>query len=828
MDVEFKAGATRFWRTLAVLFALGSVSQVAIGAGVDDSILWSVHPGRARGLALTELGTDALQNDRTEEGLTLLRQAVVEDPLFAPAWVNMSAACIRTCQVRCARFAALIARLLAPEAPQAVRNLQLAMDLDCPAGEQATDEVASAESRVFERQGDPASWVEAAAARRERGHHLLAVLYEEAAVTRGAELSASGARIVEDLAAVGMWRAAGDWMDAFADQLPEEPWRKRRAASASRLATIRPIAETMGESAARLAGLGGDEEIEGTIRLAEILLARGETAEQAAARLEGLLGVGQPHRFSGAWGEVTADPEWSPVEIPRDPGLPLMALRRFPGDTQIAAYAWPPGVPVSAASDVIVERFAQMGASLAAEWADCGTGRSEHDENAGMAREASACHKTVLEMELGTEGRASIDAYLLGVEAATPTVLLVALAGDAGCGPSCLAEASDALERLLASWMPPVSAPSEAASARSWVLPVPRAWQAQRKHDEHHDPWRTFSLGQGLLIDLPPGIVATAIEPSWRDANASPSTRLWLRGAFEDQRGVKVRVGSERFAGWVDVRTRVPGALGRDEPRSFVPRLDPGAQFRGSTDLGKPLRRVGTAADGVVAHFRGQQFDGAWLISRVVLEDDLVEIGLPVSEGSSSNALLWMALTARREGAAGPPAPVDLSHLYEVSYKRFDTRASRTDPREGILVTSEVEIGVPRGFRVSLNTSSIDGFPITLRAENGGLWQAERWHPAASADLPVRQRQAEASLGGRPPAGWSDPKRIRGGVVSTASYAASGDEQPARCVAVAVPEDAGSRSAFFIVARRGEGVSDSQWKLQCRLARDAIRYRRGR
>ena len=143
---------------------------------------------------------------------------------------------------------------------------------------------------------------------------------------------------------------------------------------------------------------------------------------------------------------------------------------------------------------------------------------------------------------------------------------------------------------------------------------------------------------------------------------------------------------------------------------------------------------------------------------------------------------------------------------------------------EGLLRAADLQVAVPRGYRVSLSASSRDGFPVTFRSEGGGKIVIERLPPARGADLAARKSQTEALLGAPPEPGWATTRMGRRANGASATFPAAGVGQGERHVFVVVPTDAES-PAFRLVMTRATGVDDELWEFEREIVEDSLRLR---
>ncbi len=758
-------------------------------------------------------GIALLRDGKAEEARSSFLAALRRDPNLVPAWVDLAAADIETCRKRHAIFAALVARILDPGEVMAATNLRLAARLECPGEDRLLDPAERAEAEIPSRQEDPAAWARAASLRRRGGARRLAAFLEFRALEAGGDREGILRRAAGDLEAAGLVRAARELLAG----LPGEEDRRRAALLSRRLAGVTGPARDIARETAPRVGLRDPEEIDGLARIAEVLLLRGEDPAAARRELTRLLGAGQHPVVSAPFGRVRLPGGWTAVAPGEGPGRPVLLLRRFPGDTQVAFWPW------RAPED------ADLGAALAARLPDLAAVPAG---SAGACPEAAgrgplACRLVHLEADLGPSGRDVLEARVLAPGPGRGGVAVLVLAGDAGLGKDGLAEARQAVDALLAGieFAPGDRLDSWARSADDgspWRWPHPAAWRPLRQFREAQDPWRTFPAGNRLVVDLPPGVVAGPVSGGMRDERCGPFTRLWFRGNFVDLEGREVSLGGPDWAGHVDVR---PGEGGRlagaaERPADMVPAQDPGARLVGSADLGSALRLARTGMAGRVARFAGDSFPGTWFVAWVRVGDDLVVVEEPVRRGERSLSLLWIPVTVRPPDNPGPRPPVDVAARWRIRFLPAGGREERADPREGILVMGPLEVALPRGFRASMRASSPDGFPVIARGREGATLRIDRLAPSLRAATDTRERLAEVRLGGRPPGGWTTARKRRGSRILAASWPGAD-----RAAWLVLPPDPARDPAFLLVLQGGHPVDRGRFREWARLVGSSIRWR---
>ncbi|MBP7149692.1 MAG: hypothetical protein KBD01_19370 [Acidobacteria bacterium] len=784
---------------LAACAALAAPAQDAAPApDAAPSLLGGTNPQADEANRLAYDGTEAAQAGRLAEALEKLERAVTLDPLLAAAWTNLSAALLESCRPAAALFASHLALVLDPADEAARDNHEIAKSKSCP--DEVLDAVAAAEQAVLARGGAAEAWAGAAQARRGRGDHLVAVLYEEQALRAGAARAATMARVARDFEAARWFRAAAEVYATLDDPAAAEAARKLAEHADAVVPQARRLAREAGWSAAFDADA---EQVRAAAAFAESLLARGDAVAAVEAALRERFATARTGRAETAAGVFRLQPGWREFQPPAGTGAPLALLRRFPGDTQLALWAWPSG----AGDHAVARMLAGQGAVAAGGWSAC------DPAPAGLA-----CRVARLEIDLGPEGRAPLRAFLLGPPGEEPSVALLALAGSGGCGAPCLTQAERSVDQQVAGFEVGARAP---ALPGPWAFPVPLAWLAERPHRESEEPWRSIALDDQLVAELPPGLVSARVGPAFHGEGDGPDTRLWFRGRFVDHDGREVAVGRDGWAGRIELRRGAGPQLegSRQNPALMVPRWDPGATLVGSFDLGEARELAGTGGGALVAHFKGQAFEGSWLVAQLALGTDLVEVSLPAAAGAGSSSLLWIPLTVRREDSPPPPPIVNVEPRHAVRFDALGARASAADPREGTLVAGEISLAVPKGFKVSVSAAA-DGFPVTLRSADGAVIKVERLAPSAM-DVAAREGEAAAALGLAEGIAWSRPRSARGGELVEAE--AAGREGQALWLALLVPRDR-ALPAFRVTLARGRASSDELWAVQRRLLRDSLRY----
>jgi hypothetical protein len=760
------------------------------------------HPGEPAAIRLTLEGMEAFRGGDFERAAERFAEAVRLDPTLAAAWINLSASAAELCHPDSALVGAMMGRLLAPDEPKAAENLRTASGLSCPAGRDPF--VQPAERRAAEAPTDSGEQVAAAAARRQAGHRLVAALYEEQALAAGADPAAVLPRLAEDLAAEGLLESAV----AALGRAGSAAARERAAELRARHEANAAAAERLGRRIAARAGLEGSDQVSLATEIAAVLLARGIEPAQAERRLAEALGVGQPRRLQRPWGSVRLDAEWSPVGAEQQ-GL-LLVARRFPGDTQVVLAGWDdPGAP-EARQRQVSSLLVRTAAAALDGWTPCATDRPD-----------LGCQQAPFEVTLRGGTVTALDVFLLGPADGPPRLLALGLPGAAGCGPACREQARAELRALVETIT--VSGVAPPALEAPFDLPVPPSWTGPGPHGERDAPWRTHPAGGGLVIDVPPGIVAGRVEGTFRDRHCGPRTALWLRGAFVDEEGHEVVIGDADWAGYLDL---LQGPAVPDDAAAVPPpRTDPEASMQRSASLAAALEAAGSSHAGTVGVFAGGEFPGRWLVYRLQLGGGPEAVlALPVREGGASLSLHWMPTTLRAAEAEGPPGPVDLAEARDIVFKRVPANASRVDPREGTLIAGPIRVAVPRGFRVSMNAYSADGYPVVLRGEEGARITLERLPAGRAGSLQERERQTETLLDLEAPLDW---RYERGGQARVAVADVASEERERRLL-LAVPRSHGEQPAFRLTLERGEQLDDEEWEALRQLVTKTFHARYGR
>lgn len=800
-------------RARSCVVAALAIAAAGIPQARPASLLDTPHPGRLRAIRDYGRGAEALRAGDLTTARQALERAIACDPLQLPAWIALAALRIDSCDRPGARAAALVATRLAPDDDLAREAWRRATALDCES-RATTAHSLDAEIALADRAGDYRAWAEAAAARRERGDGLVAALYEEQALDLGGEPAIRWMKLARDLERAGLLRSAlAAWHEQGGADAADEIARLERA-----IADLEPSAAAIAAILANAKSWPDPQARRGLADLALAALAADPESDRDAVleQLEDLLGLPRAAVMRGAWGRMPLQEGWAAGEI-AEPGIdpPAVLLRRFPGDTGIALFdsgmGWIDGAP---GRKRVRERLLEgRAAEAAGAWEECNPA-------------PAAAHCEVQPWRVTDGGDAASPVLLFRLAAVRPDgapgreVWLVGWSGDAGCGSPCREQAQQALNMQVAAVAPstePPPSPAAEAAARPLSWPVPPS-RGDGPASEREEPWRRVALGEGLVVEVPPGVLVARVGPRFRDETAGPDTALWLRGAFQDQDGVAVTIGAPGWAGWVDVR-RAADAAGASPP---PPRTDPGARPVAETDLTPAREAAGLEGVATTARFEGKAFDGTWIVHRVRAGDRLVEIVLPLATGERSLAPLWMAVTARREATEAPPPPFDLSQRYRLRIERMSISRSPADPREGILVSDEVQLFVPKGFRASLNAESPDGFPVTLRDDQGSQITVRRFPPRQGG---VAGRRFLEGRWGAPPQGWKEVRSRRSGTVESASFPGPEPDHPARSAALLVPAHPDQAATFLVEFVPGQDIDAAAWAAASTLVTNSIKPR---
>ncbi len=762
---------------LFVALLVGAMAGRAFAEPRSVSRLETPHLGLTRAPRALEEGFRALDAGDTEAAREAFALARAEDPLLAEAWANLSVAELSRCARREALFAAWMAQHLAPGDAKLARHLQKVHRAQCEETH-VSRPVDALEHALIAHADDATAWAAAARARSEEGEPRLALYYFERA---------------RELAGGGFDAALAD--AALRSGLPE-PGAAMPKAGAELVATLAPKVPYQFASG-----------------VVETLVQSGLMREVAPRELEGELtawldGVRRPW-LSGPWGMLRLEEGWKRSPASADDGASkegeaLLLLDRHPGDTRLALYALEDPGDAAARDAALAGALSERGARRSTPWRPCDGSGVEH-----------ACVTAGYEL-LVEDGRAAeLELVLL------PDASLAALAvfGDAGCGEECRGEGRESALAMLRSLRPAAATPA----STPWRFPWPREWRAAAPAREREEAWRTVPLAEaGLAVDLPPGVqfTRTALWP--RVCGVPSGALLWFRGRFIDREGLAVTVGTAQHPAWLAHRPGATLAEAARSPAALAPAVDPGARLAGAASLTRALHLAGEAGEGLVARFEGERFAGDWFVLRRVVDGDVYDLVLPVAGGRRSLALLWLGIALRGLGEAPPPPPVDLSARFDVRFLRTE---NERDPREGMLFADQLELPVPRPFRVFLDASSSGGFPLTLRARGEGTITVERWS-SQGRELARLRRDALGKSGRVASGPWQVGRESRGGRSERVEF--TGDDAAYGCLVLIVPAEEDDARPVYVVTleTRGEGLEHAD--VACTLLSRARYQRRPR
>lgn len=797
------------WRWWLWVFSLAGVALGADSPG--HSRLDVLHPRRLLGYREAQTATSELDSGQPEAAERRFLLAVQHDPLLAGAWINLAAAEIQNCRREAAHFSATVGFLLTPEDPAAAHNRDLAAKLSCPSPAGAPTEENQAREAAVQHPEDAAVWLRLAQLARARTDRLTAVLFEEWALARGSDRGSGLLRIAQDLEQEGLLRAAR----AAWEELGGERAAQKIAELSSRLARVEPAAR---RCASRLAGpLAGPQQLgrEEWVHLGEWLLVEGRTEEQACVELAGLAGRTLPARVQGEWGSVELEPGWRDMEIPSTSNGVRLLLRRFPFDTQLALFLWDGPGEESLWDSQLKARFKNHTPLALGPIEPC-----------AFEKAPPGCRTAVLNLRLGKNSLVKTQAYWFGPPNGPPRYFVVALGGSGGCGAGCLREAEKAAERQLGRFLWN-GAGGAAAASDAWSIPIPQEWLPVREHRERDEVWRGMLLADGWKVDVPPGVIG--VKPAGGEGLSLPGieTCLLLRGEFEDLDGVAVTIGNDVFWGSL---VRMEGRAGilaeaRRSPGLFVPPEDPEARWETQAELKPALSASQNPGDGLALKFRGKEADAVWLVFLLTKDNDLWQLALPVFRGPASPSLAFLALTLRPAGSDSPPSGAGGAAAEPVRFLKGSLVPGGLDPREGRLLAAELQLAVPKGYRVSTDPRSLDGFPVSLRGEDGTLFQVERLAGEGTFSPEALQAAADEEAGLPRTEPW---KKLSGFAAFKLwegrfkDLSVAGKE---RVFWLLLPEKAGAGAGFRLKATRGEKALQSSWEHCLRLVRESLRYK---
>ena len=806
----------------------------ATAGGFDEHLLMTPHPGRAEAVDWVSQGREAFLEKDALLAERAFEMALDHDPLLAAAWINLCATRVHLGMGHRALFACQMALWLLPNDRDLATNMRLAARLSrkeaVPAPDGDHGKKAGLEYALTRDASNISGWVELADLARAEGRLALALVFEERALESGADRSALVCRVQRDLQNFGLLRRALEILELEQEGGAEiGACRANIASLRERIEALRSASIDLAKTVALEAGLREPEEVDGVVRLAEVVLTRAGGARgggDVAERLREILGVGTQTVESGAWGRLTFPPQWVRLRPEESEEWPLLVMRRFPGDTQILIFSWPSDSTAERESpeETIARLLADRDAVFVEPWAACESARSDR-----------FCLKGIVDLDQGAEGRAKSTWRLMASlsetkkERDTPhfALAVATVIGDSGCGDPCRAMVEAEVEEIFAEakWrMTPPSASAEVL--RAWRWPVPSAWQARREHREDSDPWRTFVTEGGVSIDLPPGVVAALPTTGFGDGHCSADTVLWFRGRWIGRDGEALALGN---ADWAGTMSLLPGGAEQGMSEAGLAQWtmpsDPVARQTHRVDLSAPLETLAGAKRGVVARFGGGEFSGTWLAMRLDLSGDLVEIRLPILENADSSSWLWIPMTVRHTDAPPPPVLVDLSERFAVRFRSNEDRDNPADPREGHLSAGEISLDVPKGFRVSLNPDSRNGFPIRMRDDQGTVLKLERLRRRSQESAEDVKRRVRKTVDLPIDGKWHKSGRGRRGVVWHARFA-SGDGAAVEWLFLLVAEGSDSRPIYTLHLSGGRSADALWMRSMVRVLGGSLRFRR--
>ncbi len=766
------------------------------------SVLDGPFPSRARGLQLAAQGQHLLDERRIPEALATLRRAIREDPVLDAAWSGLASAAIADCRRDEALFAAYQAAYLNPEAKIPIQQLRAAKVLQCPARE-TSDASEKLEAQLAHEIHNPALWRAAAEARSALDERLLSAFYLERALVCGADPATVRPELLDRLEQAGLWRASLRLSETF-------------GAEQDREARLHAMLDSVAPRATRLAlELGPrlnttDDESRARLReCAEVLIANAPESGETAWRDEllALFGKSISARIAFEGGSLELDSSWSrwnsDSELAESAQLGLLVLRRFPGDTQLSLFGVSTWTTEAALGDAIVIALKRYNGRRVAEWTRCPSASQLN------------CRKSVWSISTAA-GDATVDLFAFEQGAGRPVIVALLIAGTGGYDATGRADARAAAATLIATIrVENIDDLRAASDADEWNVPLPQSWRASDRPRESEEPWLSFPLGSGLRLDLPGAVSASRETPSL-DSNSAgpPGATLYWRASFLDREGRLVQVGDKSFWAWA---RPLPSGTSSEWT---APPSDPQATFERTVSLDAAFVAAGSAWRGSVAQFRGKAWRGKWLIARVVNGPETVEIAQPVTEETESLSLLWIPVTVRHDGEAGPPPLIERAGGQAIRIQPFGKARSATDPREGLLSASDFEVALPRGFRVSATPSSSDGLPLTLRHADGSQFVIEHWDDSLPIDTKWRSL-AEGSVGGAITT-WRQWSRGR----AQLALARADTTEPPTALLLARSGEGKTALGLRILFKRGTRANSDAWDSSLQLMSDTLKFTR--
>lgn len=705
-------------RILTTVLALAiGLTPVAVG-GVDDlsplelpraavpSALDGPFPARLRAIAAIRSAQQALAENDLELAHARLREAIVDDPLQPAAWSMLAAVAAAACNRDESLFAAYQASYLAPDEPLPLEQLKEARALQCPEPS-SRDPLETAEARLAHAISDPAAWLGLAHDYGARQQLRLEVYALERGLVAGATRELVRPALGAALSALGMTRRAA-------------PWGAGTAAGTGK-AVDDPLLLMVDELLAQIPASRSilREELQ---ECAELLVHEQPELSLEAARqqLASWLRIELPGRIRWSRGSLEGSAGWSRRDPPSDPARrsPELLLEREPGDTSLLWYALSPPPADESTLDRSLERvFVELAPRRTGPWERC------------HAPAAAECVSAPWGFR-GTWGEAAVTLSALRRGAGDALLVAVATAGAGGCGATCRHAAAVSAKDLVASLQWSTAQPSDASPTAPWWWQPPRGWRSSDRPDERSEPWMSYRFEPSLRVDLPLGsVVRDAPSPVAEGTQRASLGAIWWRASFVDRDGIRVTVGDPTH--WA----RVESLAGAGAAEPSAPDDDAGARRLAVESLDRALSAAGSGWRGSIARFRGDRWPGDWLIVAVQQGGQAVRLQLPVVEGAESLALLWVALTIRRDTDPVPPPAIETPREAAIRLVGADRPRSAADPREGLLVTPHFELAVPRDFRI---TAAGDGLPLVLRHADGSQFTLSALAPLLHDESTLR------------------------------------------------------------------------------------------
>ena len=433
-----------------------------------------------------------------------------------------------------------------------------------------------------------------------------------------------------------------------------------------------------------------------TMAALERLAASGEPfPEDAGAILKAILESCVPFRFEHDRFTAYTDRRWYESRGPEGAGLPLMVLRRWPGDTVLALYG--------------------LGGNRCtpADGAPAVAGGSFRPAGSGPQDQPACVWDGVINSEMGEHPARWVERPVPDRPCRLGALMLL---GDAGLGADALPGLMMELQGVLGhtvlhgdQW------PEECIADITEAVP-PALVAPPGDRSEAEDPWQ-IALAWSFTIGLPPGLRAMRTDAGPGADLAVPGGLLWIRGRFTDRTGDLVVVGDPHRAGYVaglegdadwPLSSRLPAGLLQGERIAVQ-------EFEVVRD------RTGAAA-ATAARWKEPGFDGEWLVYRLLWPETAIEIGLPVLSGRQSEALFWIPATFRVAGRPPAPPPLDPAERFGISFERLTGAYRKENPwMEGYLSVPGFRIEVPLGWYPVNSLRTRDGFPVVFYDGDGEL-----------------------------------------------------------------------------------------------------------